>query len=456
MEILLVDDETTIQLTIGDRLRQAGHNVTVTGDGLTASKLIREQAFDVVLTDIRLPKIDGRTLLTKVLEAQPETDVILMTAYANVGDAVEALKEGARDYLSKPFDVSELIVRLQYIEEKRRLREELREARVYLKNGTDTSSIIGESPSMRAVKHRIETIARSDAPVLITGESGTGKEMIARSLHKKSERSDGPFIAVNCAGLPDTLLESELFGHEKGAFTGADKRRKGRFEAAHNGTIFLDEIGELPSGSQTKLLRVLQEKTIERVGSHEPVPVNAWILSATNKDLPSLIEQGTFREDLYYRLMVLDILAPPLRERRSDLALLVEYFIRKHQPSNQERPEISPEAWAALSSYHFPGNVRELEHAIRHAIVLSNSKPIGLEHLPRQISNVGSASQMDSDQCVKLSDAIRSFEYEYIQRALRMTNGKKAQAAELLGISRKNLWEKLKSHETSSAEYSTT
>ena len=452
MEILLVDDETTIQLTIGDRLRQAGHQVTVAGDGLTASELIHNQSFDVVLTDIRLPKIDGRTLLSKVLGAQPNTDVILMTAYANVGDAVDALKEGARDYLSKPFDVSELIVRLKYIEEKRRLHQELHEARAHLKASTGTMSIIGESPSMRAVKHRIQTIARSDAPVLITGESGTGKEMIAQNLHHNSERSEGPFIAVNCAGLPDTLLESELFGHEKGSFTGADKRRKGRFEAANNGTIFLDEIGELPASAQTKLLRVLQEKTIERVGSHEPIPVNAWVLSATNKDLPVLIEQGKFREDLYYRLMVLDILAPPLRERRSDLTLLVEYFVRKHKPEDQERPEITPEAWAALSSYSYPGNVRELEHAIRHALVLSNSNPINLEHLPRQISNIGQSNPIASKECAKLSDAVRAFEYEYIQRALRLTNGKKAQAAEILGISRKNLWEKLKSHHQQTPE----
>jgi len=303
---------------------------------------------------------------------------------------------------------------------------------------------------MRSLKKRIQTIARSDAPVLITGESGTGKELIARELHRMSDRSDGPFVAVNCAGLPESLLESELFGHERGAFTGADRKRKGRFETAHGGTIFLDEIGEVPSSAQVKLLRVLQEKVIERVGSQTPIATDAWVISATNRNLPALITEGTFREDLYYRLMVLDIISPSLRDHLDDLPILIEYFIDKYRTPNASKPELGASAWGALAAYDYPGNVRELEHAIRHALVLGNGGPIIIDHLPRQIGQNSVTSSDTPHSPLPLHQAVRIFEQEYISKVLHQTEGKKARAAELLGISRKNLWEKLKNFETDS------
>ena len=450
MQLLLVDDEPTIRLTVGDQLRHAGYHVELSKDGAQATKILSENTFDVVLTDVRLPKLDGHSLLDLILEQYPDTDVILMTAYADVADAVGALKKGARDYLSKPFEVDELLIKLNQIAEKRTLHQELKSAREQLDRSSHSSLLIGESAGMRSLKKRIQTIARSDAPVLITGESGTGKELIARELHRMSDRSDGPFVAVNCAGLPESLLESELFGHERGAFTGADRKRKGRFEAAHGGTIFLDEIGEVPPSAQVKLLRVLQEKVIERVGSQTPIVTDAWVISATNRNLPTLITEGTFREDLYYRLMVLDIISPSLRTHLDDLPILIEYFLDKYRPQNTPKPELAASAWGALAAYDYPGNVRELEHAIRHALVLSNGGPIAIDHLPRQIGQIPVASSDTPHSPLPLHQAVRIFEHEYISKVLRQTDGKKAQAAELLGISRKNLWEKLKNFEASS------
>ena len=297
----------------------------------------------------------------------------------------------------------------------------------------------------------VETIADSDAPVLITGESGTGKELIAKTVHRLSGRRDGPFVAVNCAAFPETLLEAELFGHERGAFTGAVKARDGRFMAAKGGTLFLDEIAEIPPMAQAKLLRVLQEGLIEPLGTNNQMDVDVRVVSATHRNLKERIRDGLFREDLYYRLNVLDVAIPPLRDRRSDLPLLVEHFLTRLVKPGRETPSIAPRAWAAISEYAFPGNVRELEHAIQRAVVLSRGKEIDLEHLPEDLrgaTDVPSGRTADDQAPLRpLSTAVKEFEHQYLMRALSAAHGKKAKAAELLGISRKNLWEKLRAHE---------
>jgi len=449
LDILLVDDEPDFRMLVGDALRDAGHRVTLASNGAEGMTLISSNVFDVMLCDIRLPKVDGLTLFRRVRQESPGTDVILITAHAAVSDAVAALKEGAYDYITKPFDIDEIILQMERIGAQRALKRELEQARAELSQRKSSSAIIGRSPPMLRLADRVDTIAQSDAPVLITGESGTGKELVARTLHERSTRRSRPFIAVNCAAFPETLLEAELFGHERGAFTGAVKRRDGRFKAADGGTLLLDEIAEVPPAAQAKLLRVLQEGTVEPLGTNESTRVDVRIISATHRNLRERIKEGRFREDLYYRLNVLDIEIPPLRERRGDLPLLLQYFLGRFTPAGKTPPTISPRAWAVLSQHPFPGNVREFAHAIEHAVVLSSGNEIDVEHLPGGIAGTtdgngngsGSAGNLRS-----LGTALKEFEKEYLTRALTQANGKKMKAAEILGISRKNLWEKLRLH----------
>jgi DNA-binding NtrC family response regulator len=453
LDILLVDDEPDFRGLVGDALRDAGHRVTLAANGAEGLTQISSNVFDVMICDIRLPKVDGLTLFRRVRQESPGTDVILITAHAAINDAVSALKEGAYDYLTKPFDIDEIVLQLQRIATQRALKRELEQARAELSQrksngvGQGAGAIIGRSPPMLRLLDRIETIAQSDAPVLITGESGTGKELVARTLHERSSRRPKPFIAVNCAAFPETLLEAELFGHERGAFTGAVKRRDGRFKAADGGTLLLDEIAEVPLPAQAKLLRVLQEGTVEPLGTNESTRVDVRIISATHRNLRDRIKEGRFREDLYYRLNVLDIEIPPLRERRGDLPLLLQYFLNKFTQPGKPPSTISPRAWAVLSQYHFPGNVREFAHAIEHAVVLAGGGEIEVEHLPGGITGTleGSGST-PAGSLRSLSAALKEFEHEYLMRALAQANGKKMKAAEILGISRKNLWEKLRLH----------
>ncbi|MES1208354.1 MAG: sigma-54 dependent transcriptional regulator [Pseudomonadota bacterium] len=454
LDILLVDDEPDFRTVVGEALRDAGHRVSLAANGAEGLTQISSNVFDVMICDIRLPKVDGLTLFRRVRQESPGTDVILITAHAAVNDAVSALKEGAYDYLTKPFEVDEIILQMQRIATQRALKRELEQARAELSQrksngaGAGTAgSIIGRSPAMLRLAERIETIAQSDAPVLITGESGTGKELVARTLHDRSTRRAKAFIAVNCAAFPETLLEAELFGHERGAFTGAVKRRDGRFKAADGGTLLLDEIAEVPLPAQAKLLRVLQEGTVEPLGTNESTKVDVRIISATHRNLRERIKEGRFREDLYYRLNVLDIEIPPLRERRGDMPLLLQYFLNKFTQPGKTPSTISPRAWAVLSQYHFPGNVREFAHAIEHAVVLANGGEIEVEHLPGGITGTldGTAST-PAGSLRSLSAALKEFEHEYLLRALAQANGKKMKAAEILGISRKNLWEKLRLH----------
>ncbi|MBK8014400.1 MAG: sigma-54-dependent Fis family transcriptional regulator [Deltaproteobacteria bacterium] len=453
LDILLVDDEPTIRLSAGDALRSDGHNVTTAADGAEALAHLSAARFDVVVTDVRMPKADGIEILRNVKQRPLSADVILMSAYAGVPDAVEAVKQGAEDYLTKPFEMDELRLRVHRIAARRGIKNELECARTELQRHAP-GSVVGASPVMQQLIHRVETYATSDAPVLITGESGTGKELIARSIHNQSKRAREPFVAVNCAAFPETLLEAELFGHERGAFTGAVRARLGRFSAADKGTLFLDEIAEIPPMAQAKLLRVLQESKIEPLGTNTAVDVDVRVLSATHRNLKERIIAGTFREDLYYRLNVLDISIPPLRERPGDLPLLVEYFLGQLVDPGVPLPTFSPRAWAALSEYRWPGNVRELKHAIQRAVVLARGDEIDLPHLPDDIAgNIvdlqthGSTPGREGFR--PLGEALREFEREYLLRALTLAQGRKARAAHLLGISRKNLWEKLRGHSIS-------
>jgi two-component system response regulator AtoC len=453
LEILLVEDEPSLRTTVQEVLVAAGHKVTPAADGAQARALLTNRVYDAVITDIRLPKVDGMTLFRQVLEQRRGTEVILMTAYATVEEAVAALHDGAYHYLVKPFSRDELVLHVGRIAERRALHMELASARAALGGGGATVPIIGRSPAMLRVIERTQTLAQSDSPVLLLGESGTGKELVARTLHDLSPRGKGPFVAVNCAAFPDTLLEAELFGHERGAFTGAVKKRDGRFRAADGGTLLLDEVAELPPAAQAKLLRVLQEGAFEPLGTNTTVRVDVRIVSATHRNLKDLIAASRFREDLYYRLNVLDIVLPPLRERRADLPMLVQHFLRRLAEPGQHVPSISPRAWAALADYDFPGNVRELAHAVEHAVVLAGGREIDLEHLPRDIAGAAPPAGEPRPEAVRpLADAAQEFEREYLRRALTLTGGKRIQAAKLLGISRRNLWAKLRAHALNDAE----
>jgi DNA-binding NtrC family response regulator len=454
LSILLVDDEPAIRLSVGDALREAGHHVKIASDGAEALAALTSQPFDLMITDIHLPKANGLELFRHVCANMPATDVILITAYGAIEDAVNALKHGAKDYLLKPFDIEELTVRVARIAEQRLLKRQLSVARSELAAQADESGLIGRTPLMARLRDRVATLAASDAPVLITGETGTGKELVARHLHELSPRRGKPFIAVNCAAFPETLIEGELFGHERGAFTGAVKGREGRFKAAHGGTLFLDEVAEIPLTAQVKLLRVLQEGTIEPLGSNTPIRVDVRVISATHRNIKRLLSEEKFREDLYYRLNVLDISLPPLRERTADIPVLIKYFLEKLTKPGEKPPTLTPRAYSALTMYHYPGNVRELKHAIEHAVVLSRGQEIDLEHLPADVrgSQQTSGSTPQQGSVGPLSAAMKEFERAYLLRALDSTQGKKAAAARQLGISRKNLWEKLRAHDISQPE----
>jgi DNA-binding NtrC family response regulator len=446
LNILLVDDEPDFNVTVGEALADAGHRVTTASNGEDALTLLMSQVFDLMVCDIRLPKLDGLSLFRRARQESPDTTVILMTAFAAIQDAVGAVKEGAYDYLTKPFDIDELTLRVKRIADHRSLLRELETARTQLAEADAKDAIIGRSVQMLRLLDRVNTIATSHAPVMLYGESGTGKELVARALHQRGTRRDRPLVVVNCAAFPDTLLEAELFGHERGAFTGAIKRREGRFRAAHTGTLMLDEIAEMSLPAQAKLLRVLQEGTIEPLGTNESIRVDVRVISATHRDLKERIAQGLFREDLYYRINVLNVDLPPLRDRKGDLPLLVQYFLKKVTRPGKSPPTLSPAAWAALAAFPFPGNVRQLGHAIEHAVVLAGEGLVDLQHLPRDIVGRMEPSPLATQVARPLGTALKEFERDYLQRALAQASGKRTLAAEILGISRKNLWEKLRMH----------
>ncbi len=458
--ILLVEDEPEIAEPIAEALRREGHHLTVVSHGDRALKRLDEEVYDLLICDIRLPGADGLSIFRKVREQQPEAKVILMSAYGSVAEAVAAVKDRAVDYLAKPFAMSELLGAVHQVGEERRLARSLAHARERVDTYEGEAVIIGETPAMVSLVARIHAVADSDAPVLITGETGTGKELVARALHAQSSRRSKPFVEVNCAAFQDTLLEAELFGHERGAFTGAERRRDGRFRTADGGSLFLDEVGEMSPSAQAKMLRALQDGSFQPLGSSTTIKVDVRTIAATNVDLRSRIADGKFREDLFYRLKVFHLHVPSLRERRADLPLLAEYFCRELAAGTdpgpadavtRRTPVITPRAWAALSHYRFPGNVRELKHALRHALVLSGGSDIDLEHLPEEVRGRPSAEARNAGVSVvgtaslqPLEAAQRQFEREYLLRALREADWNRTRVAQMLGISRKTLWQKLR------------
>jgi len=442
--ILLIEDDEILRITISDSLKKMGWPVTAAEDGQEGLNLIKKNNFDIVISDIRLPKINGIDVLKEVKNYYPNTEVIMITAFGNIEDAVGIIKFGAYDYITKPFHTDDLIFRIKKIIDYQILKNDY----AALKNQCDDHSllnIIGKSNMMQGVFDLIERVSKVDSNILITGESGTGKGLVAKIIHLKSKRAKNPFIKVSCAALPETLLESELFGHEKGSFTGAIKRRYGRFEMAKDGTIFLDEVGEIPMSIQVKLLRAIQENEFERVGGEETIKVDVRIISATRKNLEKAIEDGEFREDLYYRLKVIPIHIPPLRERKEDIPLLVDYFIKRFNKKLSRLVEITSEALKCLLDYDFPGNVRELENIIERSVALSTSDTINAYDIVMAVEKDGFISLRDED-IPSLKDVISKTEMTHLMKVLEKTNWNRIKAAKILGISRKNLWEKLKAY----------
>jgi two-component system NtrC family response regulator len=441
--ILVVDDEAAQRELISGYLKKQGYEVFAAANGEQALKHFRQEPFELILTDQRMPTLSGLDLLKAARAINPETNVIVMTAYGNIETAVEAMKEGAADYLTKPLNLDELSHRIERIRERQRLYAENKELREELRQRHRIENIIGESGQMLEVISLVGRVAPSEATVLIRGESGTGKELIAKAIHYASPRATKPLIRVNCAALPENLLESELFGHERGAFTGAIASRKGRFELADGGTLFLDEIGDLPPHLQAKLLRVLQEREFERVGSSKPLSVNVRMLSATHRDLEARIKTGEFREDLYYRLNVVTIMLPPLRERRPDIPALMDHFLRLFAQKNGKVIRgFTREARNALLRYDFPGNVRELENLIERAVVLTRDDVIGRGDMPLTLEE----SEAKNDQETRLVAVVEGLERRMIKDALAQAGGIQTRAAEALGMTERALRYKLKKY----------
>ena len=451
--VLVVDDDNGHRLMLEALLGKWGYRVQSAANGVQAVEKVREGPFDAVLMDIRMPDMDGITALKGIKSYNPAVPVVLMTAYSAVESAVEALKSGAYDYLIKPLDFDVLKLTLSRTLEHSRLKAENSQLRAESRS----RAIVGNSPAIRRMQEMIETVAPSDATVLIIGKSGTGKELVARSIHQLSSRADGPWVAVNCAALSENLLESELFGHEKGAFTGADKRREGRFLQASGGTLFLDEIGEIPLQMQVKLLRALQQREIQRVGSDETISVDVRIVAATNRDLAEEIRAGRFREDLYYRLNVVSIMVPSLAERREDIPLLAQHFLQiQGEPNRKDVKGFTPLAMDMLLRYDWPGNVRELENAVERAVVLLFGQYVSERELPQAVVESYrppqeiSAPLPDGGGGPDEPRTLEDVERDFIIRTVRECGDNKSEAAKRLGISRKTLHTKFKSYGLSS------
>ena len=448
-QLLIVDDEENMRHMLSAFLQKHNYQTDLADNGAEALKRLRAHPYDVVLCDIRMPEMDGMTFLKKMVEERlTEATVIMMSAYGTIDDAIEAMKIGAYDYVSKPFKPDEVLLTLKKAEERERLRRENRQLRKEIEKEYSFENIIAKSAEMHRIFEAVRKVADYRTTVLISGESGTGKELIAKAIHYHSERASGPFVAINCGAIPDNLLESELFGHVKGAFTDATRNKKGLFEEADGGTLLLDEIGELPKFLQVKILRVLQDSEIRRVGDTKTNKVDVRIIAATVKDLAREVSKNTFREDLYYRLNVIPIHLPPLRERREDIPLLVQHFIKKCNKQLETRIQgIASEAISALMDYSWMGNVRELENTIERAMVLSDSDHIRLDQLPdRILEGHRTGSQGLGEKDLSIKKAARSMEKDLISRALERTQGNRTHAARLLEISHRTLLYKIEEY----------
>ena len=451
-KILIAEDHELSRQNLVELLSSCGYEVKAVEDGKQAMDALVEEKFDLIITDLKMPNVDGLKLLEFVMELSPDNIVIIVTGYATVDTAVEAMKLGAFDYVTKPLKDDLVKLTLERALSFARLKEENQALKGHLKRKYDFGKMIGYADNMKKIFETIEKVAASDSTVIIYGESGTGKELVAKAIHFNSERSNYPLVAVNCGAIPEELLESELFGHEKGAFTGATRQRMGRFELAHGGTIFLDEIGDMSPSLQVKVLRVIQEKQFERIGGVKTIDVDVRIICATNQDLEKAIAEKKFREDLYYRINVIPIHLPPLRDRKVDVPILVNHFVRKFSKL-KKKPEkkLTPEALSYITKYSWPGNVRELENLIEMLVVLKEDIEIGVHDLPDKILVAGGAPDREEAVPVELTEAgldfndlVDQFERELLSKALLKTGGAKKKAAELLRLNRTTFVEKLK------------
>lgn len=443
--VLIVDDEKNAREGLA-RALQRNYNVTLAENGQRALEILRSTSADIMLSDVRMPGMDGLTLLQRALALPHPPLCIMLTAYGSIELAVEAMKRGAFDFLTKPINLDHLDIQLKRALRTRDVEQENKSLHEQLDAKFGLENIIGQSAAMHEVFETIRQVADSRATVLIEGESGTGKELIAHAIHRMSSRSKGPYVAVHCAALSPTLLESELFGHEKGAFTGATERRRGRFELADGGSLFLDEIGEIDAAIQVKILRVLEERSFERVGGQETIETDTRLIAATNRNLRSMMEQGKFREDLFYRLFVVVIRIPPLRERAEDIPLLIQHFLQNSAKENGRKIEaITPDAMQMLTAYPWPGNVRELRNAVERMVVLSRSDRITLRDVPVEIREGTSSTGRNTASASPVASplSIDAAEKNLIVRALKSTGGNRTRAAEQLGISRRTLHRKL-------------
>lgn len=448
--ILIVDDEQSYRQLLTLVFQEQGNDIRTAMNGRQALELLAKDPADIIISDVKMPDMDGIEMLRAVRETQPDLGVVLMTAFASVETAREAFKLGADDFIQKPFDVEELKLIVRKTLEKQALINENKAFKRAQRERGSVKNIVGASARMNAIYQMIETVAEVQSTVLVTGESGTGKELVARAIHDRGNRAEKPFISINCGAFTETLLESELFGYVKGAFTGANTNRKGLFEAADGGTIFLDEIGEMSPAMQVKLLRVLQERRVRPVGAHDEIPVDARVIAATNRDLKKMTEDGTFREDLFYRISVIPIHLPPLRERSEDIPDLIDHFLRKFNDQARKDVSMSPKTAQILEKYAWHGNVRELEHTIERAVALERSNEIQPEQLPDHITNYNpqriSAEFELPEEGINLTSHLDNLEKTYVVEALRKTGGNQTRAAELLQMPVRSLRHLLDKH----------
>ncbi len=442
--ILVVDDEPGMRRSLAISLKREGYEVEEAAGGTESLIRLEREIYDLVMTDLRMTPVGGLEVLAAAKKAAPQTEVIVMTAYGSIEAAVEAMRLGAFDFVSKPFQAEEILARVRNALEKARLTTEVRLLREDLKTRAGFEQLLGQSPAMQAVLAKAARVAVTDSTVLITGESGTGKELVARAIHARSLRATKPFVSVNCAAFPEQLLESELFGHIKGAFTGAVASRKGLLEEAHAGTFFFDEVGDTPPGIQAKLLRVLEDRVIRRLGDNRPIRVDVRILAATNRDLTGAIREKAFREDLYYRLNVVALHLPPLRVRREDVPLLAHHFLGvASRRSGKPMKGFSGEALALLQAYDYPGNIRELENAVEQAVAFTTGRVIRPEDLPEVLR---SGPRSKGDGPAPAAGTLEEMERELILRRIHELNGNLSLAARALGIGRTTLWRKMKAY----------
>ena len=454
--VLLVEDESALRQAVAEQLGDRGYQVEQADSGEAAIERLTDFAFDIIITDLRLPGVDGSAVLEAAVQRYPEIIAIVVTGYGTVKDAVEAIKRGAWDFVSKPFQIDELLLALDSALEQRRLKSENAYLRAQLEERFGFSGVVGKSRAMARLFQLLETVATTSSTILITGETGTGKEVVARAIHQSSPRRQQRFVALNCSAIPETLLEAELFGHVRGAFTGAVGTRQGRLEQAHKGTLFLDEVGTMSAALQMKLLRVLQEREFERVGDSHTIKADVRIIAATNSDLAKMVAEGSFREDLFYRLNVIPVELPALRERKEDIPLLVQHFLDRLAKEGSgsrkgvvERKSVSQDAMRRLMAYHWPGNVRQLENAVERAVAFSAGRTqIDVGDLPAEAQQAEETVMAPTvalpEEGLDLDEFITNVERQLIQRSLERTGGNKGQAAKLLGLKRTTLVEKLK------------